>query len=543
MSKDQLTKTRQMILDRFLSCLERSPGDWQKQWIVPKPMQNGNTGKAYRGINQLLLSHIAEERGYQDCRWYTFRQVSEFGWHLQNAKGQGVPVEYWSPYDTVDRKMVSWKEMHRLLREQEREDDDFSLRCKTYTVFNGDLIPELEPLSAQNIFPPEKTNELAEMALQAYLKNSGVTLHADNPSMFRSFYRPSEDAIYLPVQERFFSLGGYFGTAFHEVVHSTSHPKRLNRTLGKEFGDDVYAKEELIAEISSTLICGELGLSGDDLLLENHEAYVQSWISELKEKPSILFSSIQSAQKAADYVLETAEIEKLRETIKQPQEATEQYDQRMALPYEVVVYHHLENGFDARLDYPSLAEAEQVAQEYVNGTMGSEYGFAYDGAGVYDLQEGKWLRVFGDFPDERAMEQAAHALAKEKPQQSEDRYTIYQVKEENLRDCGFLSYGRLSNLGQTISKGSYQEVYSDVLPPGTTLDKLFRQFNVDPPKDFTGRSLSVSDVVVLHQDGKDTAYYCDLAGWKEVPEFLNELQAEQYSSDVNDIEGDSDFEL
>lgn len=522
MSKEQLTKTRQMILDRFLSCLERSPGDWQKQWITPRPMQNGNTGKAYRGINQLLLSHIAEERGYQDCRWYTFRQVSEFGWHLQNAKGQGVPVEYWSPYDTVDRKMVSWKEMHRLLREQEREDSDFSLRCKTYTVFNGDLIPELEPLPAQNIFPPEKTNELAEMALQAYLKNSGVTLHADNPSMFSSFYRPSEDAIYLPVREHFFSLGGYYGTAFHEVAHSTAHPNRLNRSFGKKIGDDVYSQEELVAEISSTLICGELGLSGDDLLLENHEAYVQSWISELKEKPSILFSSIQSAQKAADYVLETAEIEKLRETIKQPQEATEQYDQRMALPYEVVVYHHLENGFDAKLDYQTLTEAVQAAQKYVDGIMEGENGFVYDGAGIYDLQEGKWLRVFGYFPDEKAMEQTAHVLAKEKPQRPEDRYTIYQIKEENLQDCGFLSYVRLSKLGLSISKDRYQEVYSAALTPGTTLDELYRKFNVDCPEDYTGRSLSLSDVVVLRRDGKDTAFYCDSFGWTEVPEFLEE---------------------
>lgn len=445
MSKEQLTKTRQMILERFLSCLEQSPGEWQKQWIAPRPMQNGNTGKTYRGINQLLLSNVAEERGYQDCRWYTFHQVKESGGHLQNAQGQGVPVEYWSPYDTVDKKIVSWKEMHRLLREQEREDSDFSLRCKTYIVFNGDLIPELEPLSGQEVASSGKTNELAGRALHTYLQNSGVTLHADNPSMFRAFYRRSEDAIYLPVREHFFSLGGYFGTAFHEVAHSTAHPNRLNRSFGKKFGDDTYSQEELIAEIASTLICGELGLSGDDLLLENHEAYVQNWISDLKEKPSTLFSSIQSAQKATDYVLETAEVEKLREA----------------------------------------------------------------------MQE----------------------------QQPEDRYTIYQVKEENLPNCGFLSYGMLSKLGQNVSKDRYQEVYSDVLEPGTTLDELFRKFNVDHPADYTGRSLSVSDVVVLHESGKETAYYCDLAGWQEVPEFLYGLPREQYSNEAAENDACNDFEL
>ena len=522
MNREQLTKTRQMILDRFLGCLERSPGDWQKQWIAPRPMQNGNTGKAYRGINQLLLSNIAEERGYQDCRWYTFHQVTEAGWHLQNAKGHGVPVEYWSPYDTVDKKMVSWKEMHRLLLEQEREDGDFSLRCKTYTVFNGDLIPELEPLPLHEALSAQESNRLAEQALQNYLKASGVTLHADNPNQTHAFYRPSEDAIYLPVREHFFSLGGYFGTAFHEVAHSTSHPDRLNRPVGKEFGDDVYAKEELIAEISSTLICGELGLNGDDLLLENHEAYVQSWISELKEKPSILFTSIQSAQKATDYVLETAEVEKLREEMQGQQKES---SERHVKPYEVVVYHHLENGFDAKLDYLTLSEAEQAAQKYVSGTTEGENGFAYDGAGVYDLQENRWLRVYGNFPDERAIEQTAQAFSAEKPQQPEDRYTIYQVKREDFLDFGFLGYDEISKLGRQFSSDHYREVYSGKLNSDTTLDDLYLQFNVNHPADFTGHSLSMSDVVVLHRNGKDAAYYCDSFGWIEVPKFLEDKQS------------------
>ena len=91
-------------------------------------------------------------------------------------------------------------------------------------------------------------------------------------------------------------------------------------------------------------------------------------------------------------------------------EDIDRYAQRMEPFYEVVVYHHFENGFDERMDYQTLDEAERVAQKYVAGTMEGEDGFAYDGAGVYDLQENRWLRVYGNFPDERAIAEASRVL-------------------------------------------------------------------------------------------------------------------------------------
>ena len=106
-------------------------------------------------------------------------------------------------------------------------------------------------------------------------------------------------------------------------------------------------------------------------------------------------------------------------------EDIDRYAQRMEPPYEVVVYHHFENGVDERLDYQTLAEAEQAAQKYVAGTMEGEDGFAYDGAGIYDLQESRWLRVYGNFPDERAIEQTAQALADD--QQKKDGPAIAEV--------------------------------------------------------------------------------------------------------------------
>ena len=114
------------------------------------------------------------------------------------------------------------------------------------------------------------------------------------------------------------------------------------------------------------------------------------------------------------------------------QEDIDRYAQRMEPPFEVVVYHHFENGFDERLNYQTLAEAEQAAQKYVAGTMEGEDGFAYDGAGIYDLQENRWLRVYGNFPDERAMEQAKQATATEEPSVSSEQADLQPQKEESL---------------------------------------------------------------------------------------------------------------
>ena len=113
-------------------------------------------------------------------------------------------------------------------------------------------------------------------------------------------------------------------------------------------------------------------------------------------------------------------------------EDIDRYAQRMEPPYEVAVYHHFENGFDERLDYQTLAEAEQAAQKYVAGTMEGEDGFAYDGAGIYDLNERRWLRVYGDFPDERAIEQAKQTPAAEEPSASPEQADLQPQKEESL---------------------------------------------------------------------------------------------------------------
>ena len=123
----------------------------------------------------------------------------------------------------------------------------------------------------------------------------------------------------------------------------------------------------------------------------------------------------------------------------------------------------------------------------------------------------------------------------EAPQQ--DSFSIYQLRnEDSTRDYRFEPYDRLQAAGRTVDKANYTEVYAAPLTAGTTLEDIYRTFNVDHPADFKGHSLSVSDVVVLHQNGQDTAHYCDSVGFQQVPEFLQEnpLRTAELSTEQNE---------
>ena len=123
----------------------------------------------------------------------------------------------------------------------------------------------------------------------------------------------------------------------------------------------------------------------------------------------------------------------------------------------------------------------------------------------------------------------------EAPQQ--DSFSIYQLRnEDSTRDYRFEPYDRLQAAGWTVDKANYTEVYAAPLTAGTTLEDIYRTFNVDYPADFKGHSLSVSDVVVLHQNGQDTAHYCDSVGFQQVPEFLREnpLRTAELSTEQNE---------
>ena len=125
----------------------------------------------------------------------------------------------------------------------------------------------------------------------------------------------------------------------------------------------------------------------------------------------------------------------------------------------------------------------------------------------------------------------------EEPAPEKDTFRIYQLKRgEDTRELQFEAYNRLKESGQVLNPDNYVKVYEAELTAGLSLEDIYTRFNIDHPKDFYGHSLSVSDVVVLHKDGKDSAHYVDRFGYKEAPEFLkpeNYLKAAEISTEQN----------
>ena len=128
---------------------------------------------------------------------------------------------------------------------------------------------------------------------------------------------------------------------------------------------------------------------------------------------------------------------------------------------------------------------------------------------------------------ERNKEQAQKGTTIEAAEPDKDTFSIYQLKRgDETRDFRFEPYDRLAATGHTAEQTNYDLIYTAELAPGTSLEDIYTRFNIDHPKDFKGHSLSVSDVVVLHQNGQDTAHYVDSSGYRQVPEFLQPPEKE-----------------
>ena len=136
---------------------------------------------------------------------------------------------------------------------------------------------------------------------------------------------------------------------------------------------------------------------------------------------------------------------------------------------------------------------------------------------------------------ERDKEQAQKGTTIEAAEPDKDTFSIYQLKRgDETRDFRFEPYERLAATGHTAEQTNYDLIYTAELAPGTSLEDIYTRFNIDHPKDFKGHSLSVSDVVVLHQNGQDTAHYVDSSGYRQVPEFLQPPEKENPLKHVED---------
>lgn len=283
----QTSEYRKAVTERLIGMLESGTAPWQKPWdagIAAMNRPHNYNGRPYHGVNALMLWCTAIDKGYEDPRWLTFKQVNKLGGHVNKGEKAQI-VEYWQWEKEVENPETGEKEKVPLEHP------------KVYraAVFNADQCTGLPKLrrQAQKWSPVER----AENIIAA--NGVPVTHNTDGSA----FYSPGGDFICLPPRESFATVDAYYSTLLHEVGHSTGHPARLNREFGGQFGSEGYAREELRAELASTFLCGELGIAttGSD---EQHAAYVKSWVSALKNDYNEIFRAAADAEKICNYLYE-----------------------------------------------------------------------------------------------------------------------------------------------------------------------------------------------------------------------------------------------
>lgn len=294
---------RAELAENFANILEEKGLEWRKEWTntdISAPY-NGVTKARYRGINSFYLSLISMIKGYNDPRWVTMVQIMDKDqkyhpkekWHLQ-AGSKAVYVEYWYPYDLRDKKALTWEQYREMLND--RNSEEFTLRTKYTAVFNASMVdgmPELEK-------PPQKEDINADEIVGTLSKNMGVPISFDGGN--RAYYSPLNDCIHLPPPGAFENEYAFNSTALHELAHATGHTSRLNRPQPGLFGSAGYAYEELVAEMCSCFMGAGLAMQPTEQHINNHKAYVQSWIQAIQDKPDSLVRAIKDAQAAASYM-------------------------------------------------------------------------------------------------------------------------------------------------------------------------------------------------------------------------------------------------
>ena len=337
-------------------------------------------------------------------------------------------------------------------------------------------------------------------------------------------------------------------TAIHEIAHAKLHDIDLNAPKDGQPRVDRNTRE-VEAESVAYTVCQHYGLDTSDYSF----GYVAGWSSgrELAE----LKSSLETIRSAAAEIINSidghiAEIQKVQDkeqTAEQPT-ATEQADApeqkqpetpaqeaAQAQPEKESIYKVRRNP------YSDSRENSYILQEYVF-TQGNPTAKMGDALYIGTLEKCRELMgqlAAGELTQGQVKE--LYAKAQEAVQTAapdKDTFSIYQIKGgDGTRDFRFEPYDRLHAAGNVVDKANYELVYSAELTPGTSLEDIYTRFNIDHPKDFKGHSLSVSDVVVLHQNGQDTAHYVDSFGYKDVPEFLqpeNYLKATEQTTEQNE---------
>ncbi len=282
-------KIYDLITERIIALLEKGVIPWRRPWDAASGApRNLVSGKPYRGINAMLLSSL----GFTSPWFATFHQVKALGGYVKGGV-HGFPVVFWKFFETSPAP--------------DDEDDQDGGRermplLRYYTVFNleqtegipAGKIPTAEPRRFDSI-------EACERIMEHMPKRPETRYTAEG----RAYYQPGTDTVTMPHRETFATPAHFYGTWFHEAVHSTGAPHRLARkslTGWTPFGSADYSREELVAEMGAGFLCAQAGIEG--ATLENSAAYIQSWLQVLKDDRRAVIVAAGQAQKAADFILD-----------------------------------------------------------------------------------------------------------------------------------------------------------------------------------------------------------------------------------------------
>lgn len=331
-AKSQSEKAVDLFTGMMIGRMEAmKSSDWEKGWIAGNAiggLPQNVTGRNYSGSNSFFLELNTALKGYKTPVYLTFMQARDLKAHILQGE-KSMPVLYWDVvvHDRNGRR-VDYDDFKQMPKDQQSMMNVIPF-LRAYNVFNLEQtnLPEVNPNKYQSLLKrftlPEirDTNGMfSNAALDKMFKRQGwiCPIHCDKPSG-NAFYRPSSDEIILPMKAQFNKGNSneeiykdgmeFYSTALHEMAHSTGTAQRLNRLSGDKFGDPKYAKEELVAELTSAMIGNAMGF--DKRILNNNAAYLDNWISALKENPKFIVSVMADVNKAANMVLEKVDEQKL----------------------------------------------------------------------------------------------------------------------------------------------------------------------------------------------------------------------------------------